>query len=172
MRGIFFCWLKAVTRHVQGSNYDEEPRELYDLSSDWSECTDLANTHKVKLDELQELWWDEAYKHGVLPLDDRMIQLFGTRFREQSPHPPNRRYVYKPPMSPIPAQAAASIGGRSFDITGKVDFSSGDEGVLFAYGTENSGISFFVLNDRLIIDYNALTNIQSLSQAQRYQMVK
>ena len=154
-RAIISDGWKAVTRHVQGSNYDEEPWELYDLSSDWSECTDLANTHKVKLDELQELWWDEAYKHGVLPLDDRMIELFGTRFREQSPHPPNRRYVYKPPMSPIPAQAAASIGGRSFDITGKVDFSSGDDGVLFAYGTENSGISFFVLNDRLIIDYNA-----------------
>ena len=154
-RAIISDGWKAVTRHVQGSNYDEEPWELYDLSSDWSECTDLANTHKVKLDELQELWWDEAYKHGVLPLDDRMIQLFGTRFREQSPHPPNRRYVYKPPMSPIPAQAAASIGGRSFDITGKVDFSSGDDGVLFAYGTENSGISFFVLNDRLTIDYNA-----------------
>ena len=154
-RAIISDGWKAVTRHVQGSNYDEEPWELYDLSSDWSECTDLANTHKVKLDELQELWWDEAYKHGVLPLDDRMLELFGTRFREQSPHPPNRRYVYKPPMSPIPAQAAASIGGRSFDITGKVDFSSGDDGVLFAYGTENSGISFFVLNDRLIIDYNA-----------------
>ncbi len=154
-RAIISDGWKAVTRHVQGSNYDEEPWELYDLSSDWSECTDLANTHKVKLDELQELWWDEAYKHGVLPLDDRMIELFGTRFREQSPHPPNRRYVYKPPMSPIPAQAAASIGGRSFDITGKVDFSSGDDGVLFAYGTENSGISFFVLNDRLTIDYNA-----------------
>ena len=154
-RAIISDGWKAVTRHVQGSNYDEEPWELYDLSSDWSECTNLANTHKVKLDELQELWWDEAYKHGVLPLDDRMIELFGTRFREQSPHPPNRRYVYKPPMSPIPAQAAASIGGRSFDITGKVDFSSGDEGVLFAYGTENSGISFFVLNDRLTIDYNA-----------------
>ena len=154
-RAIISDGWKAVTRHVQGSNYDEEPWELYDLSSDWSECTDLANTHKVNLDELQELWWDEAYKHGVLPLDDRMIELFGTRFREQSPHPPNRRYVYKPPMSPIPAQAAASIGGRSFDITGKVDFSSGDDGVLFAYGTENSGISFFVLNDRLTIDYNA-----------------
>ena len=146
---------KAVTRHIQGTDYDEEPWELYDLSSDWSECNDLAESNQSKLKELQQLWWDEAHKHGVMPLDDRMLELFGSRFREQSPHSPDRKYVYRPPMSPIPAQAAASIGGRSFDITGKVSFKSGERGVLFAYGTENSGISFFVLNDRLMIDYNA-----------------
>ena len=154
-RAIIAEGWKAVTRHIQGTDYDEEPWELYDLSSDWSECNDLAESNQSKLKELQELWWDEAHKHGVMPLDDRMIELFGSRFREQSPHLPDRKYVYRPPMSPIPAQAAASIGGRSFDITGKVSFKSGERGVLFAYGTENSGISFFVLNDRLMIDYNA-----------------
>ena len=154
-RAIIAEGWKAVTRHIQGTDYDEEPWELYDLSSDWSECNDLAESNQSKLKELQQLWWDEAHKHGVMPLDDRMIELFGSRFREQSPHTPDRKYVYRPPMSPIPAQAAASIGGRSFDITGKVSFKSGERGVLFAYGTENSGISFFVLNDRLIIDYNA-----------------
>ncbi len=154
-RAIIAEGWKAVTRHIQGTDYDEEPWELYDLSSDWSECNDLAESNQSKLKELQQLWWDEAHKHGVMPLDDRMIELFGSRFREQSPHSPDRKYVYRPPMSPIPAQAAASIGGRSFDITGKVSFKSGERGVLFAYGTENSGISFFVLNDRLIIDYNA-----------------
>ena len=154
-RAIIAEGWKAVTRHIQGTDYDDEPWELYDLSSDWSECNDLAESNQSKLKELQELWWDEAHKHGVMPLDDRMIELFGSRFREQSPHLPDRRYVYRPPMSPIPAQAAASIGGRSFDITGKVSFKSGERGVLFAYGTENSGISFFVLNDRLMIDYNA-----------------
>ena len=154
-RAIIAEGWKAVTRHIQGTDYDEEPWELYDLSTDWSECNDLADSNQSKLKELQQFWWDEAHKHGVLPLDDRMIELFGSRFREQSPHSPDRKYVYKPPMSPIPAQAAASIGGRSFDITGKVSFKSGERGVLFAYGTENSGISFFVLNDRLMIDYNA-----------------
>ena len=154
-RAIIAEGWKAVTRHIQGTDYDEEPWELYDLSSDWSECNDLSESNQSKLKELQELWWDEAHKHGVMPLDDRMIELFGSRFREQSPHLPDRRYVYRPPMSPIPAQAAASIGGRSFDITGKVSFKSGERGVLFAYGTENSGISFFVLNDRVMIDYNA-----------------
>ena len=44
---------------------------------------------------------------------------------------------------------------RSFDLTATVTRSRGDEGVLYATGTENSGFSFFVQNDRLVFDYNA-----------------
>lgn len=36
-----------------------------------------------------------------------------------------------------------------------IDRRRGDGGVLFATGTENSGISFFVQDDRLILDYNS-----------------
>ncbi|HYN32144.1 MAG TPA: arylsulfatase, partial [Ilumatobacteraceae bacterium] len=101
------------------------------------------------------LWWQEAERHGVLPLDDRTLELFGARFRTNSPHPVDRRYVYRPPMSPLPGQASAAIGGRAFDLTATVTREVGDEGVLFATGTENSGLSIFVQNDRLVIDYNA-----------------
>jgi arylsulfatase len=57
-------------------------------------------------------------------------------------------------MSPIPAQASAAIGGRSFDLTARLGHATGDEGVLFATGTENSGMSWFVQGDRLVFDYN------------------
>ncbi len=146
---------KAVCKHTQGADYDTEPWELYRLTDDWSECDDLAETHPDKLSELIELWWQEAERHGVLPLDDRMFELFGARFRPNSPHPVDRRYVYRPPMSPLPGQAAAAIGGRAFDLTALVTRDSGDDGVLFATGTENSGVSVFVQDDRLVVDYNA-----------------
>jgi arylsulfatase len=146
---------KAVCKHDKGADYDTEPWELYRLDDDWSECTDLAEQRPEKLAELIELWWREAERHGVLPLDDRMFELFGARFRPNSPHPENRRYVYRPPMSPLPGQAAAAIGGRSFDLTARVTRAAGDDGVLFATGTENSGISVFVQDDRLVVDYNA-----------------
>ena len=54
--------------------------------------------------------------HGVLPLDDRTIELFGARFRDGSPHRADRHYTYRPPMSPMPAQVGAQIGGRSWDL--------------------------------------------------------
>jgi arylsulfatase A-like enzyme len=146
---------KAVCKHDKDADYDTEPWELYRVGDDWSECHDLAATEPDKLAELIELWWREADRHGVLPLDDRLVELFGARFRPSSPHPVDRRYVYRPPMSPLPGQASAAIGGRAFDLTAQVTRDVGDEGVLFATGTENSGISIFVQNDRLVIDYNA-----------------
>jgi arylsulfatase A-like enzyme len=146
---------KAVCRHLPGADFDAEPWELYDLGADASECDDRAAAHPDRLQELISLWWREAERHHVLPLDDRGIELFGARFRERSPHPPSRRYVYRPPMSPIPGQAAAAMGGRNFDLTARVTRCAGDDGVLWATGTENSGITVFVQDDRLVVDYNA-----------------
>ena len=159
------CW-KAVTRHQQGDDYDSEPWELFDLDADPSECDDLADRRPDVLARLQQLWWDEAERHGVLPLDDRTVELFGARFRDNSPHPVDRRYVYRPPMSPLPGQASAAIGGRSFDLVARVDRSAGDDGVLFATGTENSGISVFVQGDRLVVDYNAFDDHTVVESAQ------
>jgi len=149
------AWWKAVCKHDQGADYDTEPWELYRLSDDWSECTDLAASEPDRLAELVDRWWTEAERHGVLPLDDRMIELFGVRHRDRSPHPTDMRYVYRPPMSPMPGQAAASIDGRSFDLTARITRRTGDGGVIYATGTENSGLSIFVQDDRLVVDYNA-----------------
>ncbi|MGA1073942.1 MAG: arylsulfatase [Ilumatobacteraceae bacterium] len=146
---------KAVCKHQPGADYDTEPWELYLLDDDWSECRDLAAEQPDRLAELIALWWAEAERHGVLPLDDRGVELFGLRTADRTPHPTSRRYVYRPPMSPIPGQATASAGGRSFDLTARVTRRQGDEGVIWATGTENSGISVFVQGDRLVLDYNA-----------------
>ena len=146
---------KAVCRHQTGADYETEQWELYKLTDDWSECNDLAESEPKKLAELQKLWWEEAEKHGVFPLDDRGFELFGARFRDLSPHPTSRKYVYRPPMSPIPGQASAAIGGRSFDLTATITRKKNDHGVLFSTGTENSGISIFIQNERLVVDYNA-----------------
>ena len=146
---------KAVCRHQTGADYETEQWELYKLTDDWSECNDLAESEPKKLTELQNLWWEEAEKHGVLPLDDRGFELFRARFRDLSPHPTSRKYVYRPPMSPIPGQASAAIGGRSFDLTATITRQKNDEGVLFSTGTENSGISIFIQNERFVVDYNA-----------------
>ena len=146
---------KAVCKHTPGADYDTEPWELYHLAVDRSECRDLASDEPERLAGLIDMWWEEAERHGVLPLDDRTIELFGARFRDRSPHPAERRYVYRPPMSPIPAQAAAAVGGRSFDLSARISRSRGDEGVLYATGTENSGFSVFVQGERFVVDYNA-----------------
>ncbi len=151
-------WWKAVTKHNQGDDFDTEPWELYDLSADPSECDDLAESHPDKLAEMVELWWSEADRHGVLPLDDRLIELFAPHLSDHSPHRPDRTYSYRPPMSPIPSQASPGTGGRAFDLTATVTRAAGEEGVVWATGNENSGMSVFVQGDRLVADYNAFND--------------
>ena len=116
---------------------------------------DLAEVQPARLAELVDLWWSEAERNGVLPLDDRMLELFVAHRSDRSPHRLDRRYVYRPPMTPISAQPSASLGGRAFDLAAKVTCGAGDEGVLWATGNENSGCSVFVQNGRLVVDYNA-----------------
>jgi len=152
-RGLWHAGWKAVCKHNQHDDFDNDVWELYHVDIDASECNDLAAEMPDQLAEMIDLWWQEAEEHGVLPLDDRMIELFGTRFRDRSPHPADMRYVYKPPMSPLSMQAGASMGGRSWRLTGRVEGVA--DGVIFAIGTENSGFSIFVNDGRLVFDYNA-----------------
>ncbi len=152
-RGLWLDGWKAVTRHEAGTDFDADTWELYHVDVDPSECNDLAAEMPDKLTEMIDRWWVEAEAQGVLPLDDRMLELFGARFRDRSPHPADMRYVYKPPMSQLPMQAGAPLGGRSWRMTARVDTVA--DGVIYATGTENSGISVFVLDGHLVLDYNA-----------------
>lgn len=149
---------KAVCKHLPGNDFQAEQWELYHLATDWSECADQAAVQPERLAAMIDLWWAEAQKQGVLPLDDRTVELFGARFRPNSPHPVDQHYVYRPPMSPLPGQAAAAIGGRDFDLTARIFRTAGQDGVLFATGTENSGIAVFVQDDRFVVDYNAFND--------------
>ena len=55
-------------------DFDEDVWELYNVDDDFSESTDLAAKEPQKLKELQDLFWTEAGKYNVLPLDDRFIE--------------------------------------------------------------------------------------------------
>ncbi|MBF6554614.1 MAG: arylsulfatase [Acidimicrobiales bacterium] len=153
-RAIYADGWKAVTRHQSGVPFDQDDWELYHLAEDRSECRNLAATMPEKVQELVARWWEEAEQYGVLPLDDRTIELFATRYRDRSPHPTSRRYSYVPPMSPLPGQVAPALGGRGWDMEATIERPEGTGGVLYASGTENSGVSLFVQGDRLVLDYN------------------
>ncbi len=128
-RGLWHDGWKAVTRHEQGVPFEDDTWELYHTDVDPSECDDLADSMPEKLEEMIALWWQEAETHGVLPLDERMLELFASRFRDRSPHPSNKTYRYYPPVSPLGSQSGAPIGGRSWHLTAKVTCGGGGAGV-------------------------------------------
>jgi arylsulfatase len=155
-RGIWAEGWKATTYHVAGHPYDLDEWELFHLDEDFSECANLAATEPERLRELVDRWWAEAGEMGVLPLDDRTIELFGGEARPGTPHA-RTTYEYLHPISHIPADASALLGGRSWTVTAEVVV--GEEpasGVLYARGSHNVGHTFFLAGGRLEFDYNAL----------------
>ncbi len=93
---------------------------------------------------------------GVLPLDDRTIELFGGAPRPATPHA-RSRYEYLWPISHVPADAAPPLGGRPWTLTAEVVVGAGPtQGVVYARGSHNVVHSFFVLDGALHFDYNAL----------------
>ena len=54
----------AVNRDPAGYPY-----ELYDVTKDWTQYDDVAAKYPDKLKELEKLFWVEANKYQVLPLD-------------------------------------------------------------------------------------------------------
>ncbi|HEY5640041.1 MAG TPA: arylsulfatase [Dehalococcoidia bacterium] len=155
-RGLWKDGWKAVTYHTKGTDFETEEWSLYNLAEDFSECHDLAKEHPEKLKELVGAWWAEAEANGVLPLDDRTIELFMTAPRPGTPHSVEE-YVYTPPVSHIPADACPALGARSWTVVCEVEVpDDGCEGVLYARGSHNVGQTFFVKDGKLQFDYNAL----------------
>jgi hypothetical protein len=155
-RGIWADGWKATTYHEPGRPYDDDEWELFHLDTDFSECHDVATVHPEKLRDMIDLWWSEAGTMGVLPLDDRTIELFGGTPRPGTTHA-RETYRYLAGISHIPADACPPLGGRAWTLTANVHV--GDEparGVLYARGAHNVGHSFFLDERGLHFDYNAL----------------
>jgi len=155
-RGLWSDGWKVTTYHQEGEPFDDDEWALFQLDTDFSECHDMADEYPDRLRGLIDAWWVEAGRHGVLPLDDRSIELFAARPRPGTVHA-RADYVYYPPLAHIPADAAPPLGARSWTITADVDIPEGGvEGVVYARGGHNVGHVFFVKDGALQFDYNAL----------------
>ncbi len=153
-RAIYSGGWKAVTFHKAGTPFDDDRWELYHLDTDFSESRDVAAENPAQLQRMVELWWTEAGRYGVLPLDDRRTQMWAPTPRKRTPR--NReRYVLYPPVAHMSGEVAPSLGNRSFTVTAELDRpAAGCQGALFALGSGTNGIAFYVLGDRLVFDYN------------------
>ncbi|MFF3607694.1 sulfatase-like hydrolase/transferase [Streptomyces sp. NPDC002463] len=149
-------WL-ACTVHPPLSGWGDfahDRWELYDLTKDRAQSTDVAAREPERLETLKSLWYYYAGRYHGLPLDDRtaLEQALAER-----PHgtPPRERYVYYPDCASVPEQSGVVISGRSYTIAAGVDIESADaEGVVYAHGGIAGGHSLYVKNQRLHYAFN------------------
>jgi len=154
-RAIWQDGWKAVTFHRpdKDDDFDNDHWELYKVSEDFSESHDLAAEEPEKLKELIDLWWAEAGKHNVLPLDDRMIKRIPLDRPQASKE--KSSYTLFAGAAPINETAAVNTHNRSYAIDADVDIpETGAEGVVVAQGSKFGGFSLFVQDNRLKYVHN------------------
>ncbi len=132
---------------------DQNGWELYRITEDYTECHNVAKEHPEILQELITLWYVEAGKYNVLPLDGPDTRRF------TAPRPQitadRSRYIYFPGTQSIPASVAVSVLNRSHVIAAMVDIpKDGAEGVLLAHGGSYGGYSLFVQDNKLHYIHN------------------
>jgi arylsulfatase len=146
-RGIVADGWKAVTLHLPRTTMDQDVWELYDLNTDFSETNDLAAANPDKLRELEALWWEEAAKYKVLPVDDGS----GSRLRR----PVRKKFVLWPGLERVPSDAAPRLTNTSYTIDAHITVpANGCEGVLMSEGDRWGGYVMFVQDGKPCFHYH------------------
>ena len=125
--------------------------ELYNVAEDYSEATNLASTNAAKLKEMQDLFYKEAERNNVLPLDatfgeraDPAIRPSLTRGRTN--------FTYYEGAVRIPEGSAPDFKNKSWSIAADVD--GGNNGVLCTMGGFFGGFSLLVKDGKPMFMYS------------------
>ncbi|MDP4170958.1 MAG: arylsulfatase [Bacillota bacterium] len=147
-------WI-AVTYHEAGTPFNKDDWELYNVDKDFSQKYNVAAKYPEKLKELQEIWWQEAEKYGVLPLNDNPFRKGYQGLQEG-----RTTFTFYPGMAHLPSSAAPRITLSSYSISVPIyrrdRFS---DGVLIAHGNHSSGYTLYIKDNYLIYEYNYVGNV-------------
>ncbi|MGA2620301.1 MAG: arylsulfatase, partial [Thermoguttaceae bacterium] len=129
------------------------PWELYDLSRDWTQCDDVADKNPAKLKELQDLFWVEAAKYQVLPLDASVAT------RLVAPRPSitagRSEFTWSGELTGTPNGDAPSILNASYNFKAEVEIPRGGaEGMIVTQGGRFGGYGFYLLKSKPVFLWN------------------
>jgi len=174
-RGMYHDGWKAVTFKPLGPMYndgldpdapfEDDVWELFRVADDLSECNNVADEHPDVLEKMVALWWEEAKRFKVLPLDNRPVAALMAPRRPFSDFP---RYEFWPGESIVPETVTVNVRNRSHVMVASVDVPDSAtplEGVLLAMGTRLGGWSFHVLDGRLRYAHNYVGKSCSVVEA-------
>jgi arylsulfatase A-like enzyme len=142
-----------------GFDPDKQKWELYNISEDFSQANDLAAANPQKLRELQDLWWSQAAKYSVLPLDWRA----GERLNAEAMGRPSlagdrKTFTYYLGQVALPGEAAPRILNKSWTLTADIGVPEGGvEGMIVTHGGLEGGYGLYVRDSKPKFVYNYLS---------------
>ena len=135
------------------SKLDATGWELYHVEEDFAENHNVAADHRDKLIELIGMWYVEAGRYGVLPIDGSGL----ARMIAEKPMvtAPRDRYVYYPDTQSVPFFAAPRVLNRPHSITADLVIPTGGaEGVILSQGSGAGGYTLFIKDGRIQYAHN------------------
>ncbi|WP_443939196.1 arylsulfatase [Pedobacter sp. MW01-1-1] len=152
-----------------GFDPDKQKWELYNIDSDFSQADDLAAKYPEKLRQMQDMWWAEAARYNVLPLDWRAAErLNGEAMGRPSLAGDRKTFTYYPGQVALPNEAAPRTLNKSWSITANLDIpDAGVEGMIVTHGGIMGGYGLYIKDGKLTFVYDYLglawTNVTSKS---------
>ena len=149
---------RALERHGPGAEGRGQRRQVGTLrphARTGRRTTTSPPSNPEKLKELQDLFWVEAAKYQVLPLDASAL----TRFVAPRPSIVAGRteFTYTRPIIGIPLGTAPSILNKSFSVTAEIEVpDGGGEGMLVTQGGRFGGWGLYLLKGKPVFVYNLL----------------
>lgn len=127
--------------------------ELYHVDKDFSQAKNLADQMPEKLQEMRELFYAEAAKYNVLPLDGRRTERFDVSLRPSLTQG-QTQFVY-PDHLRVTEGAAPDVKHKNHTVTANVVIpQTGAEGVLLTHGGRFGGYGLFVKDGKLVYHHN------------------
>jgi arylsulfatase A-like enzyme len=175
MRGIYHDgWVACTTplgsainpKEITGDVIRDYKWELYHVADDFSEAVNLEDKYPDKLHELQLLFYAEAARYNVLPLDHSRIPRFDVSIRPSLTRG-RTDFTYEGSIARIPEAAAPDVKNKSFSITADVVLPKGNEqGVVVTQGGLSAGWALMFEDGRPVFHYN-LANVSHFNIADR-----
>jgi arylsulfatase len=127
--------------------------ELFDLNTDYSQVTDVAAQNPDKVAALKQVFYEEAKKYNVLPLDASVAA------RIVAPRPNitagRSEFVYTTPMVGLPQGDSPLLLNTSYTVTAEIEVPEGGaEGMILTSGGRFGGYGFYILQGKPVWMWN------------------
>jgi arylsulfatase A-like enzyme len=149
--------LPWVTLPGEEPNPDDFKWELYNVSEDFSQASNLADKNPEKLIELQAAFEVEAKKYNVYPLDSSFASRIDPAIRPSLTRGRNE-FTYYPGMIRIPEGSAPDFKNKSWTVAAEITVPEGGaSGVLATIGGRFGGWGLWLADSKPRFAY-ALSN--------------
>jgi len=154
-------WLAGT---VHRAPWEKQPRalltndkwELYNTEKDFSLADDLAAQNPATLEQMQQIFLQEAIKNHVLPIDDRSVERLNpaTAGRPDLMAGRTSLTVYEG-MTGMMENAFINVKNRSYAITAQVEIpQKNTNGVILCQGGRFGGWTLYLKDSKPIFTYN------------------